>query len=97
MESTNRRPGVVQLGRTHDVLRACSRVPERSVETLCGSWKLAFTVAALLFVIIVLMACKAMSTPVVADASKLVLERAGRLESHLNGLHDRPSTHERYY
>jgi hypothetical protein len=63
----------------------------------CGSWKAALTVAAMVFVISNLMACKAMSNPVVADASNLVFESAGRLEYDLNDLHDRPGIHEGSY
>lgn len=59
----------------------------------CGPWKAALTVAALVFVISNLMACKPIATPVVAVASDLVLERAGRLEYDLNGLHVRPGIH----
>lgn len=51
----------------------------------------------MVFVISNLMACKAVSNPVVADASNLVLESAGRLEYDLNGLHDRPGIHEGSY
>jgi len=52
----------------------------------------ALTIAMLVFVTSISIACKAISTPVVADASELALRRAGRLEYHFNVLYDRPRT-----